>query len=147
MGTTWALVAKVSFCLSSRASGEVLACQRRRHERLRFDPWVGKIPWRRHGNPLQYSCLENPMDRGARQVIVYGVAKELDMPAHTCTCPYCTPFSCVFLSRALPQNAACSKSPSWFYRFLSHCVLSPLKHCSKELKDPTSFSKLLFEAH
>ena len=22
-----------------------------------FDPWVGKIPWRRHGNPLQYSCL------------------------------------------------------------------------------------------
>ena len=21
-----------------------------------FNPWVGKIPWRRHGNPLQYSC-------------------------------------------------------------------------------------------
>ena len=30
-----------------------------------FDPWVGKIPWRRHGSPLQDSCLENPMDRGA----------------------------------------------------------------------------------
>ena len=29
---------------------------------------------------------------------------------HAGTCPYCTPFSCVFLSRALPQNAACSKS-------------------------------------
>ena len=27
-----------------------------------FDPWVGKIPWRRHGNPPQYSCLENPME-------------------------------------------------------------------------------------
>ena len=26
-----------------------------------FDPWVGKIPWR--SNP--FSCLENPMDRGA----------------------------------------------------------------------------------
>ena len=25
-----------------------------------FDPWVGKIPWRRAWNPLQYSCLENP---------------------------------------------------------------------------------------
>ena len=24
------------------------------------ETWVGKIPWRRHGNPLQYSCLENP---------------------------------------------------------------------------------------
>ena len=30
-----------------------------------FDPWVGKIPWRRRRNPLQYSCLENSMDRGA----------------------------------------------------------------------------------
>ena len=26
---------------------------------------VGKIPWRRNGNPLQYSCLENSLDRGA----------------------------------------------------------------------------------
>ena len=33
--------------------------------RPRFDPWVGKILWRRNGNPLQYSCLDNPMDRGA----------------------------------------------------------------------------------
>ena len=29
--------------------------------------------------PLQYSCLGNPMDRGAWQATVYGVAKELDM--------------------------------------------------------------------
>ena len=28
-----------------------------------------------NGNPLQYSCLENPMDRGARWAIVYGVAR------------------------------------------------------------------------
>ena len=28
-----------------------------------------------HGNPLQYSCLENPMDRGAWQAMVHGVAK------------------------------------------------------------------------
>ena len=27
-------------------------------------PRVGKSPWRRHGNPPQDSCLENPMDRG-----------------------------------------------------------------------------------
>ena len=31
------------------------------------------------GNPLQYSCLENPMDSGAWQATVPGVAKELDM--------------------------------------------------------------------
>ena len=30
-----------------------------------FDPWVGKIPEEGSGYPLQYSCLENPMDSGA----------------------------------------------------------------------------------
>ena len=29
------------------------------------DPWIRKIPWRRAWHPLQYSCLENPMDRGS----------------------------------------------------------------------------------
>ena len=32
-----------------------------------------------HGSPLPYSCLENPMDRGAWRATVHGVAKELDM--------------------------------------------------------------------
>ena len=42
-------------------------------------PWVGKIsPEEGHGNPLQYSRLGNPMDRGAWQATVYGVA-ESDM--------------------------------------------------------------------
>ena len=31
-----------------------------------------------NGNPLKYSCLKNPMDRGAWQAIVHGVMKELD---------------------------------------------------------------------
>ena len=30
-----------------------------------FDSWVGKTPGEGNGNPLQYSCLENSMDRGA----------------------------------------------------------------------------------
>ena len=34
------------------------------------------------GNPLQYSCLENPMDRGAWWVTVCKVAKESDMTEH-----------------------------------------------------------------
>ena len=40
-----------------------------------FNPWVGKISWRRNGNPLQYSCLENSMDRGAWQATFHLVAK------------------------------------------------------------------------
>ena len=38
----------------------------------------GRAPGGRHGNPLQYSCLENPIDRGAWQTIVHGL-QELDM--------------------------------------------------------------------
>ena len=30
-----------------------------------WETWVGKFPGEGNGNPLQYSCLENPMDRGA----------------------------------------------------------------------------------
>ena len=36
---------------------------------------LGRCPGVRNGNPLQYSCLENPMDRGAWWATVHGVAK------------------------------------------------------------------------
>ena len=36
---------------------------------------LGRSPEGGNGNPLQYSCLENPMDKGAWQAIVHGVAK------------------------------------------------------------------------
>ena len=38
-------------------------------------PGLGRSPGGRHGNPLQYSCLENPTDRGARQATAHGVTK------------------------------------------------------------------------
>ena len=57
---------------SSSSDGKGILLQRRRPG---FDPWVSKIPWRRNGNPLQYSCLQNSMDRGAWQATVHGVAK------------------------------------------------------------------------
>ena len=38
-------------------------------------PGSGRYPGRGHGNPLQYSCLENPMDRGAWRTAVHRVAK------------------------------------------------------------------------
>ena len=42
-------------------------------------PGSGRSPGGGSGNPLQYSCLGNPMDRGALQAIVWGIAKESDM--------------------------------------------------------------------
>ena len=38
-------------------------------------PRLGRSPGEGHGNPLQYSCLGNPMDRGAWWAVIQGVAK------------------------------------------------------------------------
>ena len=38
-------------------------------------PGLGRSPGERNGNPLQYSCLENPTDRGAWRATVHRVAK------------------------------------------------------------------------
>ena len=49
------------------ASGKEPSCQCRRCKRRGFDSWVGRSSGGGHSNPLQYSCLENLMDRGAWQ--------------------------------------------------------------------------------
>ena len=38
-------------------------------------PGLGRSPGAEHGNPLQYSCLEHPMDRGAQRATVHRVAR------------------------------------------------------------------------
>ena len=40
-------------------------------------PGLGRSPGGGHENPLQYSCLDNPMDRGAWQAVVHKVTKNL----------------------------------------------------------------------
>ena len=42
-------------------------------------PESGRSPGEGNGYPPQYSCLENPIDRGAWRAEVYGVAKQSDM--------------------------------------------------------------------
>ena len=55
-------------------------------------PGLGRSPGGGHGNPLWYSCLENPMDRRAWWAVVHGVAKDwtwLRQPrkhSHACCC-------------------------------------------------------------
>ena len=72
--TRWTFVSKVMSLLFNMlsfgafpggASGKEPACQCRRHKRCGFNPWVGKIPWRRAWRPTPVILLENPMDRGA----------------------------------------------------------------------------------
>ena len=51
-------------------------------------PGSGRSPGEGHGNPLQYSCLENPMNRGASWATIHGVAKSWTrlkcLSTHTC---------------------------------------------------------------
>ena len=56
-------------------SGKKSACKCRSCRRCKFDLWGRKIPWRKTWQPTQYSCLENPMGRGAWWATVHGVAK------------------------------------------------------------------------
>ena len=65
-------------------SGKESTCQCKRYRRLGFDPWMGTIPWKRKWQPTQYSCLKNPMDRGAWWATVHGIP-ESDTTEHTHT--------------------------------------------------------------
>ena len=38
-------------------------------------PGWGRFPWRGHGNPFQFSCLENPMNTGACQATAHGLQR------------------------------------------------------------------------
>ena len=53
---------------------------------------LGRSPGEGNGNPLQYSSLENPMDRAAWQATVYGVAKSQTVKGHVA--PHYYPIPC-----------------------------------------------------
>ena len=55
-------------------SGKELSCQCRRHKRCSSIPGSGRSPWGGNGSPLQYSCLDSPVDRGAWRAAVLVVA-------------------------------------------------------------------------
>ena len=73
-------------CYERCCSGKQPTCHCRRGKRCELDPWVKEISWKRKRNPFQYSCSENPMDRGAWQATVHGIPKswtQLSNWAHT----------------------------------------------------------------
>ena len=73
----------IPHCAACCVNGKESACQCRRRS---FDPWVWKIPGGGNGNPFQYSCLENPMNKGASWAVVHRVAKsQTCLNDKTCT--------------------------------------------------------------
>ena len=99
-------------------------------------PGLGRSLGEGNGNPLQYDCLENPMDRGAWQATVYGVAKSwtqlsnftftfqgifrvdsfridwFDLPVKG--------LSRVFSSTTIPKHQFCSAQPSLEKEMATH---------------------------
>ena len=71
-------------------------------------PGLGRSPGGRHGNPLQYSCLENPMDRGAWWAAVHGVAKSQTRLINWSTdqprSQPCLPYFCLLLWASLSTH-------------------------------------------
>ena len=68
--------------LSRWHSSKESACQCRRCKRPCLNPWGRKILGEGNGNLLQYSCLENSMDRGTWKAAVHGVAKSQTQPSN-----------------------------------------------------------------
>ena len=62
--------------LPGGAGGKEAACQCRGHKRLNSIPGSGRSPGGELGSPFHYSCLENPIDRGAWWATVHGVTVE-----------------------------------------------------------------------
>ena len=75
----------VLYRLPSWCSGKESTCQCGDTENTVSLPGSGRSPGAGNGNPLQNSCLENSVDRGAWQATVHGVTKELDTTEHTHT--------------------------------------------------------------
>ena len=86
---------------------------------IRDTGWIPRSersPGEGHGNPLQYSCLENPMDKGARQGTVHRVAKSQtrlkQFSTHACMDKYC--------KGLLRQEITQKKFSKQFFTFSTH---------------------------
>ena len=77
-------VAKLYYGLPRWGSGKDPACNAGDTRDVGLIPGLGRPPRRGSGNPFQYSCLENSMDRGTWWATVHGSHKESDRTEHTC---------------------------------------------------------------
>ena len=78
----WTTVLNWFFVFPGGSAGKEPACKCRRRKKHRFDAGLGRFPGEGNGNPLQYSCLENSMDRGDWWATDHGVAKSMPACGH-----------------------------------------------------------------
>ena len=82
--------------------------------------WSGRSPGEGNSNPVQYSCLENPMDRGAWQAIVHGVTR---VGHGLATKPPPPPFSSTFIYSSLITSLFLPQDLWTHSSFCLECIL------------------------
>ena len=85
---------KLGLSFPGGTCGKESMCQCRRHRDTSSIPWLGSSTGRGHSNPLQYSWLENPMERGAWWASVHNITKgqtNWNDLAHTQASALCEP--------------------------------------------------------
>ena len=122
-------------------------------------PGLGRSPGVEHGNPHQYSCLENPMDRAACQATVHGVAKSWTKSPPSFPWPslslfyksvslflFCAVLSHSVMSNSLGSHELDSSLPGSSLHGVSpgsrilECVAMPSFKGSSRPRDPTQVS-------
>ena len=81
--------------------GKAFACK---YGRRRFDPWVRKIPWRKKWQPLQYSCLGNPITEEPSRIQSMGSQSVGYSWAHTHSHIKMYNYHICYKERCLKQN-------------------------------------------
>ena len=112
-------------------------------------PGSGRFTRGEHGNPLQYSCLENPMDRGAWQATVHRVAQSqawLKQQHAQCDSWWMPAFAGIWIDEVIHMGATCLRdwlsikpqdAKAWvsflgwqhFTGIVTHCCDSPERGC------------------
>ena len=112
LGVPWCLSGKESTCQAGNA-GSI--------------PGSGRSPQEGHGNPLQYSCLGNPMDRGAWRAALHGVARVGYSWATEQAGMYCKLPAKVTVRHFVCRTFIASMSPSNAHHHARHdeCHVSP----------------------
>ena len=91
--------------------GSVVKNQPSNAEEVALTPGSGRSPEEGNGNPLQYSCMENPMDRGAWRTTVHGVTKNQTQLSN-----WALYYVCIYTSEPPGKHIYLHKWASW-----KHC--------------------------
>ena len=87
-----------------------------KHLPAMWETWVQSLGWevpleQENGSPLQYSCLENPLDRGVWRATVHGIARQHDLvPSSFLSLPLTSPGKYSPVALNVPDSKLCCLS-------------------------------------